>query len=290
MASMRRLQIDHLTEYQFNASVTLLPHRLFLRPRESHNVRIAASRIAISPAHVVRWQRDTLDNSLAIASFTEPTTLLRIESQVVVEHYDERPLDFLFEERARYHPFQYDEEEAANLVPFRDLVWPSDQSSVAQWLSTLGLSTRTETFTLLDRLNRAICSDFGYQAREEPGVQSPAFTLARRSGSCRDYAALFMDACRQLGFAARFVSGYHTSPENQQDAGSTHAWAEVYLPGPGWKGFDPTAGLLVGSQHIAVAVSRRPETVAPISGSFIGPSEPRPSMRVSVRVNELAAP
>ena len=283
---MRRLQIEHLTEYQFGSSVTLLPHRLFLRPRESHNVRIASSRIAISPAHVVRWQRDALDNSLAVATFEEPTALLRIESQVVVEHYDESPLDFLFDESAHYHPFQYGEDDAANLAPFRSLVWPDDRAAVAGWLNTLGLPSRSETFTLLDRLNRAICTDFAYRAREEPGVQSPSLTLAQRSGSCRDYAALFMDACRQLGFAARFVSGYHTSPVNQYDAGSTHAWAEVYLPGPGWKAFDPTAGLLAGSQHIAVAVSRHPETVAPISGSYLGPAEPRPTMRVSVRVNE----
>jgi transglutaminase-like putative cysteine protease len=287
MVSMRRLQIDHVTEYQFPSPVTLLPHRLFLRPRESHNVRITSSRIGISPAHVLRWQHDALDNSIAIATFTQPASLLRIESQVFVEHFDDSPLDFLFEERARYHPFQYDNEETSNLMPFRNLVWPSDQLAVSQWLSTLGLATGTETFTLLDRLNRRICSDFRYQAREQPGVQSPAFTLAQKSGSCRDFAALFMDACRQLGFAARFVSGYHTSYESE-GAGSTHAWAEVYLPGPGWKAFDPSAGLLAGSQHIAVAVASHPEAVAPVSGSYLGPAEPQPSMQVSVRVTESA--
>lgn len=283
---MRRMQIDHTTEYRFEAAVTLLPHRLFLRPRESHNVRITSSRLTILPAHVLRWQRDALDNSVAIATFTEPTNRLRIESQVLVEHYDDHPLDFLFEERARYHPFQYDHDEQANLAAFRSLVWPRDQAAVAQWVDAMGLTSGSETFTLLDRLNRRICADLRYQARDEPGVQSPAFTLAHKRGSCRDFAALFMDACRQLGFAARFVSGYHTSYENEQGAGSTHAWAEVYLPGPGWKAFDPSAGLLAGSQHIAVAVARHPETVAPVSGSYLGPASPQPSMHVSVRVTE----
>jgi transglutaminase-like putative cysteine protease len=148
-------------------------------------------------------------------------------------------------------------------------------------------SSRIDTFSLLDQLNRVIRRDFRYQAREEPGVQSPALTLSRGSGSCRDFAALLLDATRQLGFASRFVTGYHTSYANEAGAGSTHAWAEVYLPGPGWKGFDPTAGVVTGSEHIAVAVAGHPQSVPPVAGSYVGPAEPRPSMFVSVRVFAL---
>lgn len=282
---MRRLQIDHLTEYHFGSVVTLLPHRMLLRPRESHGLRIASSVLQISPAHCIRWQRDAFDNSAALASFTAPSASLRVASQVVIEHYDEEPLDFVVEDYAAVHPFPYRPEERADLAPLLSMEWPDDRAVVERWLRGLSFgSHRVETFSLLDQLNRAICRDFRYQTREEPGVQSPAVTLSCRSGSCRDFAALFLDACRHLGLASRFVSGYHTSDAAEDGAGSTHAWAEVYLPGPGWKGFDPTAGVVTGSEHIEVAVARHPERVPPIAGSYVGPIEPRPTMVVSVRV------
>ena len=284
---MRQLQIHHQTLYRFAGPVQLMPHRLLHRPRESHNVRIVSSQLNITPVHALRWQRDALDNSIIIASFPLLASLLSIESQIVVEHHDEQPLDFMVDERARMHPFFYDEAEAPDLQPFLLAIWPGDQPAIGAWLSTLGAPGTVETFTLLDRLNRAISNGFRYTHRDQQGVQSPARTLALRSGSCRDFAALFMEACRYLGLAARFVSGYHTSYENEQGSGSTHAWAEVYLPGPGWKAFDPSSGILTSDQHIAVAVARHPEAVAPVSGSYLGPAHPQPEMEVSVRVTEL---
>ena len=282
---MRKLQIDHLTEYRFASEVTFLPHRLLLRPRESHHLRITSSALAISPANHVSLQRDVFDNSVAVANFTRPASSVRIESQVVIEHYDEAPLDFLVEDYAAFHPFTYLQDEGTDLAPLLPMTWPDDRLHIDDWLRALSLrSPRLETFTLLDQLNRAIRRDFHYKRREEPGVQSPGQTLSSGSGSCRDFAALLMDACRVLGLASRFVSGYHTSFANETGGGSTHAWAEVYLPGPGWKGFDPTAGLLAGSEHIPVAVARHPETVPPVAGSYLGPAEPRPTMLVSVRV------
>jgi transglutaminase-like putative cysteine protease len=281
---MRQLQIHHTTSYHFGAPVTLLPHRLVHRPRENHNLRIVSSQLNITPAHQLRWQRDALDNSIAIATFSAPTSLLSIESRIVVEHYDESPLDFLVDARAQFHPFQYDDADAPSLAPFLASIWPADRPAIRAWLYELGLIGPGETFALLVNLNRAICQGLRYQHRDEQGVQSPAQTLALRSGSCRDFAALFMEACRLLGLAARFVSGYHTSYENEHGNGSTHAWAEAYLPGPGWKAFDPSAGVLAGTQHIPVAIARHPETVAPVSGSYLGPSLPLPRMEVSVRV------
>jgi transglutaminase-like putative cysteine protease len=282
---VRKLQIDHLTEYRFASEVTLLPHRMLLRPRESHSLRIASSTLDISPAHSLHWQRDAFDNSLSVASFTTPAAAVRIASQVVIEHYDEKPLDFLVEGHAAFHPFTYLAEERADLLPLLSSAWPGDRAAVERWLAELSLgSHRFETFALLDQLNRAICRDFRYQRREEAGVQSPAQTLSCRSGSCRDFAALFLDSCRHLGIASRFVSGYHRSYASEAEGGSTHAWAEVYLPGPGWKGFDPTVGVVTGSEHIPVAVARHPEAVPPVSGGYVGPTEPRPTMFVSVRV------
>jgi transglutaminase-like putative cysteine protease len=285
---VRKLRIEHVTEYRFAAWVTLLPHRLLLRPRESHGVHIVASQLSITPGHAIRWQHDALDNSVALVSFHEIARSLRIASQVTIEHYGDAPLDFIVDAYATFYPFAYEPEDVARLAPMLGMAWPAERDAVAGYLQQLGLpGSGLQTFGLLDQLNRAISRDFRYQAREEPGVQSPATTLQRRSGSCRDLAALLLDACRHLGIACRFVSGYHTSYASEVGPGSTHAWVEAYLPGPGWTGFDPTAGMLAGSEHIAVAVARHPETVPPVAGSFLGPSDAQPVMSVSVHVITL---
>ena len=144
-----------------------------------------------------------------------------------------------------------------------------------------------ETYALINNINQAIVRNFAYQMREQPGVQRPAETLTKGSGSCRDFATLFIDACRYLGIPARFVSGYLNCPSTVQGHGSTHAWAEAYLPGAGWKGFDNTSGIVVGQDHIATAVCRHPADAPPISGSFIGPVGSLLSMHVEVDVQEV---
>jgi transglutaminase-like putative cysteine protease len=126
-----------------------------------------------------------------------------------------------------------------------------------------------------------------YQMREAPGVQTPGATVAQQSGSCRDFATLFMEACRLMGLAARFVSGYLHCPATEAGHGATHAWAEVYLPGAGWKGFDPTIGALVGVDHIPVAVHRHPEAIPPIAGSFVGQLAAPPALEVEVQVHTM---
>ncbi len=285
---MRHLNISHVTEYVFSNPVSLLPHRLLLRPRENHNVRVESSTLEIFPAHTLQWKRDVLDNSVALASFAEPADRLRIASSVVIQHYEDAPLDFFVDDYAVTHPFDYAMEDRAELVPFQQAVYPADRETVNRWLGGLGLQRPMETFTLLDRLNREIAGRFFYQVREEPGVQPPALTLARNSGSCRDFAALFMEACRHLGLASRFVSGYLYTAATEAGNAATHAWAEVYLPGAGWKGFDPTSGEVTGNRHIAVAVARHPEAVPPVAGSYLGPPGQRPLLRVAVRVSALA--
>jgi transglutaminase-like putative cysteine protease len=285
---MRRLKIRHVTEYLFTGPVSLLPHRLLLRPRESHDVRIESSILEITPGHILQWKRDALDNSVAVVRFSEPSDRLRIASEVVIQHYEENPFDFLVDEYAVIHPFDYAIEERADLAPFREAVYPADREAVQRWLGGLGLQRPIETFTLLDRVNREIADRFVYQMREEPGVQPPAQTLAHNSGSCRDFAALFMEACRHEGLASRFVSGYLYTSDADAGNASTHAWAEVYLPGPGWKGFDPTSGQVTGNRHIATAVARHPEAVPPVAGSYIGPADQSPLLNVAVRVSALA--
>ena len=283
---MRRLNISHLTEYLFSAPVTLQPHRLLLRPRESHTLRIESSTFDIHPEHTIRWHRDALDNSVASVSFLSPSNSLRIDSNVSVEMYEDAPLDFLVADSAVTYPFGYAQEEQPDLAAFRQSVYVEDQAAVYQWLESLGcLQGPIETFVLLDRMNRDIASRSAYQAREAPGVQSPALTLSSRSGSCRDFAALFMEACRHLGLACRFVSGYLDISATSGGDATTHAWAEVYLPGPGWKGFDPTSGELTDNRHIPIAVARHPQAVPPVAGSFVGPAGQPPVPRVSVRVS-----
>jgi transglutaminase-like putative cysteine protease len=284
---MRRIQISHLTEYRFPSPVTLLPHRLLLRPRENHNVRIESSVLDISPAHTLQWKCDVLDNSVALVSFGKPSNWLRVGSNVVIQHYEENPFDFLVDDYAVLYPFSYAEAERAELAAFLQPVYPSDRDALQRWLDGLGLLQPVETFALLDRMNREIAARFLYQMREEPGVQPPSVTLSGNSGSCRDFAALFIEACRFLGLASRFVSGYLFAPATEAGNASTHAWAEVYLPGAGWKGFDPTSGEVTGNKHIAVAVARHPEAVPPVAGSFVGPAGQQAVLNVAVQVGAL---
>jgi transglutaminase-like putative cysteine protease len=282
---MRRLRIVHRTRYEFSESVRLGPHRLLLRPREGHELHIESSLLEISPIATVRWLRDINDNSVAIASFALPATQLIIDSEVVVQHFDEAPLDFVVADEAVNYPFRYDPDTAAVLRPYLvDAQEPVEQEALRSWLSQRWqFGEQVQTYTLLQRLCVDIKDTLEYQAREYPGVQTAAETLARGAGSCRDFASLFMFAARSLGLAARFVSGYLDAPHI--GSGATHAWAEVYLPGAGWKGFDPTLGEMVGSKHIAVAVARRPDVVSPVAGTFFG--QPGASLFVDVAVTAL---
>jgi transglutaminase-like putative cysteine protease len=282
---MRRLKIVHRTRYEFPNTVRLGPHRLLLRPREGHEVHIESSLLETSPAATLHWLRDIYDNSVAIATFALPTTQLMIDSEVVVQHFDVAPLDFLVADEAVNYPFRYDPDTAAVLRPYLvDVQAPVEQEALRSWLAQRWhVGEKVQTYTLLERLCRDIPQTLTYQAREYPGVQTAAETLARGAGSCRDFASLFMLAARCLGLAARFVSGYLNAPHT--GSGATHAWAEVYLPGAGWKGFDPTLAEMVGSKHIAVAVALRPDVVSPVAGTFFGP--PGASLFVDVDVSAL---
>jgi transglutaminase-like putative cysteine protease len=287
---MRRLHIEHETTYEYAETVTLLPHKLLLRPREGHDVRIESADLTISPAHHLQWQRDVYDNAVAWASFVESSHRLSIVSRLRLQHYDDRPLDFLVADFAVFYPFQYPAAERIDLGPDLLPVFAADQPLLGAWLRPFWQPGQgVETYVLLDTINKAIARDFAYEQREPPGVQTPATTLAKRSGSCRDSATVFIEACRNLGLAARFVSGYLCSAPGARGQGATHAWSEVYLPGAGWKGFDSTSGQVVGNDHIAVAVSRHPEWVPPVSGSFRAATPQSPRMHVAVRVVEIQA-
>ena len=284
---MQKLMVSHLTEYTFANFVTLEPHRLLLRPREGHDIRILSSRLDITPAYKIRWHRDVYDNNVATVTFQEAASSLSILSEVTLEHYEEAPLDFVVADYAVNYPFQYQAREESDLAPYLQPNYPADQAFLHIWLEQTGIGQGPlESYVLLDRLSKWIAQNLNYRMREEPGVQTPGETLSSGSGSCRDYAALYMEICRLLGLACRFVSGYLHAPETEIGYGSTHAWAEVYLPGPGWKGFDPTIGELTAIQHIPVAVARHPEWIPPVAGSFVGSTQ-TPTLTVNVQVNAL---
>lgn len=268
---MQRYKIIHHTWYNYSAEVQLEPHALRLRPREDHEVRIESSVLEISPPATLLWHRDVEGNSVAMASFGQTASQLSIKSEIILQQFNKDPFDFLVSDYAVNYPFSYRADEQFMLSPY--MVNPDDETKtlLTNWIAAVwqpGLSI--QTYTLLLRICRHIHTNLNYRRREEPGVQTPRQTLSYGSGSCRDFSLLFMDIARCLGLAARFVSGYlHTDPP-PTDNGSTHAWAEIYIPGAGWKGFDPTVGELAGSDHIAIAVARLPESVPPVAGSFIG--------------------
>lgn len=284
---MLRYKILHRTYYNFSAAVRLNPHTLLIRPREGHELRIESSSLEITPPATLRWQRDVEDNSVAIATFGSSTSQLLIVSEVIIQQYNRAPLDFLVADYAIDYPFSYKPEDRFVLAPYMNLAVRKSGDTLDQWLAKIWrLDDQVQTYALLTRISAQIRNGLSYRLREEPGVQTAAETLSCGTGSCRDFANLFVEAARRLGLAARFVSGYHHAPPSTVDFGATHAWAEIYLPGAGWKGFDPTLNEIAGTNHIAVAVARLPESVPPIAGSFFGPAAA--SLDVGVWVNQLS--
>lgn len=285
---MQRYGILHRTYYNFASSVRLGPHTLLMRPRENHQLRIEVATLKTTPEASLRWHRDVEDNSVATATFDEPAPQLLIESHVVVQQYNQAPLDFVVADHATDYPLTYRPEELAVLSPYMQAAaqTETERTRLTEWIRSVWKpGERIQTYCLLQRLASIIQQTVSYQLREEPGVQTAAFTLEHRTGSCRDSALLFMEAARGLGLAARFVSGYLNSPPSELNFGATHAWAEVFLPGAGWTGFDPSIGKIVGTDHIAVAVARLAESVPPVAGSFFGP--PGATSSVGVWVTPL---
>jgi transglutaminase-like putative cysteine protease len=280
-----KIRIQHRTTYRYAQPVKFGEHRIMVRPREGHDVHIEASVLDISPAHTIRWMRDVNGNSLAKVDFLEAADELVFYSELVLDQYDTNPLDFILEDSAVHYPFVYDPDSLTELAPYMAILYPRDTAALRDWQAQFWKpGEQLETFTLIQRINRHIFTNFKYRRRDEPGVQTPAETLKKNTGSCRDFATLLLEACRSWGLAARFASGYMQCEATEAGGASTHAWTEVYLPGAGWKGFDPTSGVMTGAQHVTVAVSRNPENAAPIAGSFKGPPNSALGITVDVTV------
>jgi transglutaminase-like putative cysteine protease len=280
---MKRIRIIHKTEYFYNQPVTFGSHRALMRPREGHDAHIVAARVHVEPKAEVRWLRDIYDNSIAILTFADASDRLRILSEVDVDLYYDTFNEWPIAPFARSFPFQYPPEEQVDLMTYRLPSYPYDGPMLLGWLRDLYEPGRIiDTLDLLNNLNTHIHRSFKYDSRDAIGVQLPNETLMRGSGTCRDFAVFMMEAARYWGFGARFVTGYIQMAEGQH--GATHAWTEIYIPGAGWRGFDPTNNKVVGSEHIPVAVTREQEKASPLSGSWDGPADAFNRMNVSVQV------
>ncbi len=292
---MRTLTVRHRTSYTYDRPVRFGAHRLMVRPRDSHDFRLLEAKLSIQPAATSRWLFDIFGNSIARVDFDASSDRLDIESVITLEHYGIEMPDFMMvEDYARHIPFAYAPEESGDLGRTHRLhSRESGQQQVRDWAGRfLSPGGGGDTVETLMEMNRHIQRNFEYRRREEPGTQEPAYTLSTGSGSCRDFALLYMEAVRSLGIAARFVTGYLYDPavdggtETVEGAGATHAWASVYLPGAGWVDFDPTNGLAGCRNLITVATARAPSQAVPVDGTYFGPPEAFQSLTVDVLVTQ----
>lgn len=283
-----RVRILHHTEYRYSAPVTFSPHRIFVRPRESQAVRVESMSLAISPTPVIRWQRDPWDNAVAVAFWElDEAESMDVRVELDVRTTERNPFDFILEDRAMRYPPRYSAVERDVLVPYRTRLPALEGGPVLPWVSAnVELRADSSMDTLL-ALNQAVGEKLTYERRDEEGVFTPRETLMRGGGSCRDLAWLFITACREMEIAARFVSGYLCNPEAQGAEGAMHAWAEVFLPGAGWRGFDPTNGVLSNHTAIPVAISHEPLSISPVQGKIYSDTGADAKLAVSLDVEVL---
>ena len=268
--------LNHIMHYRYDRPVKLGPQIIRLRPAPHCRTRIMSYSLKITPdEHFINWQQDPLSNYVARVVFPKPTQELKIEVDLTAEMAVQNPFDFFLEPYAQQFPFNYEAIEARELAPFLS-AGPATPLFV-RYLDAIPRTPRT-TIDFLVELNGRLAADVRYVIRMEPGVQPPEETLEKRSGSCRDSAELLVQLLRHLGLAARFVSGYliqlvaDTKPIEgpagpSHDFTDLHAWCEVYLPGAGWIGLDPTSGLLTGEGHIPLSCTPDPRSAAPLSGA-----------------------
>jgi transglutaminase-like putative cysteine protease len=293
--------IIHTTVYRYKKPVSFGLHRVMFRPRDSHDLRVLATDLQVSPDAITRLIQDPHSNSVAMVQPLGNATELRIVCAFTIEHVPAQQDQLALDPSAEYLPFAYSVQERLDLEhylrPHHD---DDDAGTLIRWAQQFLHADRpNSTREVLTRMNAHIGGSFKYMARDAEGTQTPLQTLALGSGSCRDYALLMMEAARRLGIATRFVSGYiydaaldtvaRAHGESMTGAGTTHAWLHAYLPGAGWLAFDPTNNLMGSGQLIRVAVSRDPAQAAPISGSWYGEPDAFESLEATVVVTKRDA-
>lgn len=288
---MQRFRIEHCTVYHYARPVSFGPHRLLLRPGGGHDLRILGATIATSPAASLRWSEDVLGNVVAHATFRQRASELRIESTLEVEHHPaDAPLRLAASAGAL--PIAYDPVERAELESVIEQHHPDPHRVLERWARRF-VSPGARPIDAIAAMVASIHREMRYEPREVEGTQAPLVTLDRCAGACRDFAQLLIEACRALGIAARFASGYlydptRDGPAPPETGGATHAWAQVYLPGAGWIECDPTHGRMGNEHLIRVGVARDATALAPVTGTWIGFPGDSLGMRVRVHVRRLA--
>lgn len=261
-----------------------------LRPRESRDLRLISSELTIIPEATVTWAEDIHGSAVAMAYFHTASDMLRIDSTVHLElHASPWPVFDVAASAASY-PFKYADHERIDLGALAIQQYPDGSGRLRAWARGFVRGGRTDTLSMLKDLSAGVSTWISYQSRDDEGTQTPLQTLDRGWGSCRDFAVLFAEAARSLGLGARVVSGYLFNPDETSvgvsGSGSTHAWAEVFLPGAGWITFDPTNRSIGGFNLIPVAVARDIAQVVPVAGSFVGSTDVFRGMTVSVSVTD----
>lgn len=287
-----KVALRHHTAYRYEPRAILGPQLLRLRPAPHARTPISAYALTVVPEpQASHWFYDVHGNSVARFFFGEPVAALQITVELHAELAEINPFDFFLEPEAATWPFRYAIPQQQELAAFRIM------EPIQPWLPDLlaGLPVRVQpTLELLTSLNQHLSTRIAYVTRMEPGIQDPADTAGRGSGSCRDVAYLFLHVARSLGFAARFASGYliqladpeGPTPESKTDRADLHAWAEVFLPGAGWIGFDATSGMVAGAGHIPLAWAAHPASAAPITGTVEAGT--RASFDVDMTITRLA--
>ena len=261
------LHVRHRSEYTYDYPVALGPQTLYLYPRAYPYQRLIRYQLTIDPkpSRIVK-NIDVEGNVQQLVYFNHPTHHLHVTAEIELESDEFNSFDFvLFPFETQWVPFRYPAPIEKLLQPYLERVGVTER--VETWARHIAAKSSWKTTGFLMELNRTI-RQFQYEIREVGAPFPPEQTLTQQRGSCRDYTTLFIAACRSLGLAARFVSGYLFG--NPQQEHQLHAWAEVYLPGAGWRGFDPTEGTVVVNRHIFLTSTAQPELAAPISGTFVG--------------------
>jgi transglutaminase-like putative cysteine protease len=293
---MARLKIVHTTEYTYRNPVGFTRHRLMVRPDDSHDLRLHHSELIVEPEPAyILWKHDVFDNSICLVEWPEELRakrLLIVSSLDLTHHPDGEPLpQYSIDPSAEFFPFSYSPEELPDLVHLIERRTPDRSGKVDAWARrTASQAKNARTLSVLGAMTHAIKEEFRYDARHEEGTQTAVETIERGTGTCRDFAVLMMEALRSFGLAARFVTGYLYDEvvSDTRGGGNTHAWCSVYLPGAGWIEYDPTNGLLAGSDLIRVGVTRDAFQAIPILGGYIGSSSDAIGLRVDVSVNAIS--
>lgn len=262
---------------------------MMLCPRGQHDLRLLTTLLSCTPPAHIEWTQDVFGNLIATATFAEAAEALVIDSRMVVDQSATAWPVFSIAPSAHQFPFAYSANEVADLGSLRKPQYPEAADSVRDWVEAFRRVEPTDTLSLLKAINAGILEQFAYTAREAEGTQSPDETIHSGKGSCRDFATLFIEAVRQLGFGARAVSGYTHAlapdgPGRETQHGETHAWAEVYLPCAGWIAFDPTHARMGGAGLVAVAVARDIVQILPVVGHYVGTSADFIEMQVEIDV------